>query len=67
MNERVAGIPGEAFDLKEWYQGWRSKNSISELAQPTHLRVTAVDEFTALIPWGQLEQVAFQYAIQGEQ
>jgi hypothetical protein len=66
MNERVVGVPGEAFDLMEWYEGWRSKNLITDLAQPTHLRVTAVDEFTALIPWGQLAQAAIQYAIHGE-
>lgn len=66
LNERVTGIPGEAFDLKEWHKRWRNKNSIIDLAEPTHLRVTAVDEFTALIPWGQLEMAAFQYAINGE-
>jgi hypothetical protein len=66
MNERVVGVPGEAFDFMEWYEGWRSNNRIFVLTQPTHLRVTAVDEFTALIPWGQLEQAAIQYAIHGE-
>ncbi|MEX1030781.1 MAG: hypothetical protein WDZ91_12170 [Paenibacillaceae bacterium] len=66
MNERVVGVPGEAFDFMEWYEGWRSMNSISVHIRPTHLRVTAVDEFTALIPWGQLKQAAIQYAIHGE-
>jgi hypothetical protein len=66
MAQRVPGIPGEAFDLKDWYNMWRNKNGISDSAQPTHLRVTAVDEFTAIIPWGQLDQAAFQFAIDGE-
>lgn len=44
----------------------RSKYSITDLVEPTHLRVLAIDEFTALIPWAQLDQAAFQYAILGE-
>jgi len=66
MSERVADIAGEAFDVYEWYDGWRSKNNITDLSKPTHLRVVAIDEFTALIPWGQLNQAAMQFAINGE-
>ncbi len=66
LDDRVPGIPGEAFDLKQWYQEWRRKCRLTNLPQPSHLRVLAMDEFTALIPWGQLDQAALQYAIQGE-
>jgi hypothetical protein len=66
MDTRVTGVPGEAFDLLGWYGKWRTHNQHTELNEPSHLRVVAADEFTALIPWEQLVQSAIQFAINGQ-
>jgi hypothetical protein len=61
ISERVAGVEGKAFDLKSWYGSLRRRYE-AEGVEPTHLRVTAVDNFEAIIPWTQLDSAAILYA-----
>ena len=65
LQDFIPGVPVEAFNLKDWYAGWRSKTNPLDHDWPSHIRFTAIDEFTALIPWEQLDQAAMQYAIDG--
>ncbi|CAN7678786.1 hypothetical protein LJR153_005371 [Paenibacillus sp. LjRoot153] len=64
--DRVPSVEGEAFDLKSWYRNWSNKGKKSAAEEPTHVRVEAVDEFQALIPWGQADQALFLYAQEGQ-
>ncbi len=64
--DRVPSVEGEAFDLKSWYRNWSNKRKKSAAEEPTHVRVEAVDEFQALIPWGQVDQALFLYAQEGQ-
>jgi hypothetical protein len=72
---RVPGAEGEGFDLRSWYSlairslsGTAAESGEGKLsnAEPTHLIVQASDEFQATIPWRQLNNALFQYAINGE-
>jgi hypothetical protein len=71
----VPGAEGEGFDLRSWYSsalrslsGTAAESGEGKLsnAEPTHLIVQASDEFQATIPWRQLNNALFQYAINGE-
>ncbi|MDR6552966.1 hypothetical protein [Paenibacillus qinlingensis] len=65
IQERVPSVAGAAFDLKSWYRSWQSQRQENEAEEPTHVRVEAVDEFQALIPWIQVDQAAFLYEQEG--
>ncbi len=61
--ERVPGAVGLALDLKAWHTMWRQcAEGLAEAAEPTHLRVEAVDEFQAVIAWEELAKAAFLIA-----
>ncbi|OAS21302.1 hypothetical protein [Paenibacillus oryzisoli] len=66
IQDRVPSVEGEAFDLKSWYRSWHSNGQKRIDEEPTHVRVEAVDEFQALIPWGQTDQALFLYAQEGQ-
>ncbi|UJF34698.1 molybdopterin-dependent oxidoreductase [Paenibacillus hexagrammi] len=67
LAERVPEVKGEGFDLKSWYRHWRdSRSTVETQEEPTHLKVEAVDEFQALIPWAELDQALILYAQNGE-
>ncbi|NBI28232.1 molybdopterin-binding protein [Chengkuizengella marina] len=61
INERVPGIDGKAFDLVTWYESWTE-----ETTKPTHLKVEAMDEFQAIIPWIELDSAAILYEQNGK-
>ncbi|MGG1519669.1 hypothetical protein ABE504_29980 [Paenibacillus oryzisoli] len=63
LEERVPGVSGEAFGLKAWYRSWRQSEPGQE---PTHVRVEAVDEFQAQLPWAEADLAVFLYAQDGE-
>ncbi|HEY0827943.1 MAG TPA: molybdopterin-dependent oxidoreductase [Bacilli bacterium] len=64
LDQRVPGIEGKAFDLKQWYFAWRAgRDELSPL--PTYMLVEAVDQFQARIPWGQLDQAVLLYSQNG--
>jgi hypothetical protein len=65
MSERVPGIEGKAIDLKSWYDLWVKSYNQESLEPPTHLSVEAVDEFSALIPWSELQWAALLYEQEG--
>jgi hypothetical protein len=65
MNERVPGIEGKAIDFLFWYNLWIKSYNQDSLGPPTHLRVEAADEFSALIPWSQLGSAALLYEQEG--
>lgn len=64
LEERVPNVGGQAFDLKEWYRGWRTKQQGDRTAgrEPVLLQVEAADEFQAEIPWSQLDQACLLFA-----
>ncbi|OCT11656.1 hypothetical protein A8709_27665 [Paenibacillus pectinilyticus] len=64
--DRVPEVQGEAFDLKGWYRSWKNTHHVEEREEPTHVKVEAVDEFQALMPWSQVEQALFLYAQEGQ-
>jgi hypothetical protein len=66
IQDRVPAVEGQAFDLKSWYRNWNNKGQNRTTEEPTHVRVEAVDEFQALIPWGQADQALFLYAQEGQ-
>lgn len=66
IQDRVPAVEGDAFDLKTWYHNWSSKGQNDGSEEPTHVRVEAVDEFQALIPWSQVDQALFLYAQEGQ-
>ena len=57
LEQRVPGIEGKAFDLKQWYHAWKTDHAL----MPTHLTVEAADQFQATIPWDQLDKAALLY------
>lgn len=65
IQDRVPNVEGEAFDLKGWYRSWKRLENEGDEA-PTHVKVEAVDEFQALIPWSQVDQACFLYAQEGQ-
>ncbi|UKS24384.1 hypothetical protein LOZ80_22470 [Paenibacillus sp. HWE-109] len=65
LEDRVPNVQGNAFDLKDWYRSWKSVRN-QESAEPTHVKVEAVDEFQALMPWAELDKALFLYAQAGE-
>jgi hypothetical protein len=66
VQERVPAVQGEAFDLKTWYRSWKRSHTSQQMEEPTHVRVEAIDEFQALMPWSQLDQALFLYAQDGQ-
>lgn len=64
--DRVPNVSGEAFDLKSWYGSWKSSRGGTKEGNPTHVKVEAVDEFQALMPWSDLDTALFLYAQEGE-
>jgi hypothetical protein len=66
LSERVPAVQGDAFDVKAWYAAWKKKHGKEQLAEPTHFKVEAVDEFQALMPWGELNTALFLYAQEGK-
>ncbi|QMV43703.1 molybdopterin-dependent oxidoreductase [Cohnella cholangitidis] len=69
VSARVPGTVGEGFDLLKWYRAYVRLNVADgnpTPEEPTHLIVRAADEFQATIPWQQLDNALFQYAIDGQ-
>ncbi|WP_310186225.1 hypothetical protein [Bacillus sp. 3255] len=66
VEDRVPNVRGEGFDLQSWYESWRSSRGGTEQGDPTHVKVEAVDEFQALMPWHQMGTAFFLYAQDGE-
>jgi hypothetical protein len=66
LSERVPAVQGDAVELRAWYEAWKKKHGKEHLAEPTHFKVEAVDEFQALIPWGELSTALFLYAQEGK-
>ncbi|MGO4269445.1 hypothetical protein AB4Z22_06280 [Paenibacillus sp. TAF58] len=66
LQERVPDVQGDAFDLKMWYRSWKSRRNREDAKEPTHLKVEAIDEFQALMPWSQLDSALFLYAQDGQ-
>lgn len=66
VQDRVPAVQGDAFDLKSWYRSWKSTHTSQQVDEPTHVRVEAIDEFQALMPWSQLDQAVFLYAQDGQ-
>lgn len=66
LEDRVPNAEGEAFDLKAWYRSWKSSRGGQQESEPTHLKVEAVDEFQALMPWAEADSAVFLYAQGGE-
>jgi hypothetical protein len=60
-SDRVPGVEGNAFDLKNWYAVWKQNAGKTDGEEPTHVRVEAADEFQATIPWRELHQAFFLY------
>ncbi|MBD0382730.1 molybdopterin-dependent oxidoreductase [Paenibacillus sp. WST5] len=67
LEERVPGVRGEAFDLKSWYFSWKQRHNADRAPEPTHVKVEAIDEFQATLPWSQIEQALFLYAQEGKE
>ncbi|MNI19384.1 hypothetical protein D3C73_728200 [compost metagenome] len=65
LENRVPSVQGDAFDLKSWYKAWALSHGKTGAPSPTHLKVEAVDEFQAVIPWDELDQALFLYAQAG--
>lgn len=66
IQDRVPSVEGDAFDLKGWYRSWKSKRQQEGNEEPSHVKVEAVDQFQALIPWSQVDQALFLYAQEGQ-
>ncbi len=76
LSARLEKVNGYAIDWNEWYARWcaqhkagqeqtkqeQTGSEAKQEAAPTHLQVTAVDEFRALIPWKQLTDAFIVYA-----
>ncbi|WP_028548128.1 molybdopterin-dependent oxidoreductase [Paenibacillus sp. UNC451MF] len=66
LKERVPGVEGQAFELKSWYHAWMNKRQVNTDREPVLMKVEAVDEFQATIPWNQLNQAVFLYEQDGK-
>ncbi|NQX67932.1 molybdopterin-dependent oxidoreductase [Paenibacillus alba] len=66
LEARVPEVQGKAFDLKDWYRSWKTSHAGKPLDEPTHVKVEAVDEFQALIPWSEAEKALFLYEQDGQ-
>ncbi|SDN22461.1 hypothetical protein SAMN04487897_102201 [Paenibacillus sp. yr247] len=66
LQDRVPNVQGEAFDLKSWYRSWKRSRNGEYAEEPTHVKVEAVDEFQALMPWSQVDTALFLYNQGGE-
>jgi hypothetical protein len=66
LADRVPNVQGDAFDLKSWYKSWKSSRKGEYAGEPTHVKVEAVDEFQALMPWSQVDSALFLYAQDGQ-
>ncbi|MDQ0873734.1 hypothetical protein QFZ77_002393 [Paenibacillus sp. V4I3] len=66
LQDRVPNVQGDAFDLKSWYRSWKRSRNEGHAEEPTHLKVEAVDEFEALMPWSQLDSALILYAQDGQ-
>ncbi|MFD0692507.1 molybdopterin-dependent oxidoreductase [Paenibacillus sp. GCM10027628] len=67
LEERVPDVQGKAFDLKNWYSSWKQQHNAEDAPEPTHVRVEAIDEFQATLPWSQVDQALFLYAQEGKE
>jgi hypothetical protein len=65
LNDRVPGIEGKAIDFLSWYESWVKAYNQESLEPPTHLRVEAADEFSAIIPWSELQWAVLLYEQEG--
>lgn len=65
LEERVPGVPGKAFDLKAWHREWRKLRQPADDREPALMKVEAIDEFQAAIPWEQLDRAVFLYEQDG--
>jgi hypothetical protein len=65
INERVPGVEGKAMDFLSLYDLWAKAYHPQSLEPPTHLNVEAADEFSALIPWQELQCAALLYEQEG--
>lgn len=65
--ERVPNITGRAFDLIAWYQVWSKLYPVDNklFSEPTHLKVEAMDEFSATVSWSELGAAVFLYEQEG--
>lgn len=66
LQERLPDVQGDAFDLKNWYRSWKRSRNVDHAEEPTHVKVEAIDEFQALMPWSQLDSALFLYAQDGQ-
>lgn len=66
LEDRVPNVQGDAFDLKSWYRNWKNSRYSEYAGEPTHVKVEAVDEFQALMPWNQVDSALFLYAQEGQ-
>ncbi|ULL14313.1 hypothetical protein DVH26_07550 [Paenibacillus sp. H1-7] len=66
LDERVPGVPGRAFELKSWHRAWKQRHETDESREPVIMKVEAVDEFQAAIPWEQLNKAVFLYELDGK-
>lgn len=68
-SDRVPGAVGEAFDLADWIAAYAARRTgtsdVVAATAPTHLIVRAADEFEAIIPWTQLKEAFFLFALNG--
>ncbi|MDF2960187.1 MAG: hypothetical protein K0S39_1922 [Paenibacillus sp.] len=66
LEDRVPGTEGKAFDVKAWFREFQQRQQARTDRVPDHMAVEAVDEFQAVIPWGQLDQAVFLYEQNGK-
>ena len=56
LQDRVPSVQGDAFDLKEMVPKLEEQEAtMRHIDEPTHVKVEAIDEFQALMPWSQLD------------
>ncbi|MEW9698277.1 hypothetical protein [Paenibacillus sp. SI8] len=67
LQERVPDVQGDAYDLTSWYDAWKTLHHANDSVIPTHVKVEAIDEFQATLPWSQVNQALFLYAQEGEE
>ena len=58
---RLEAASGRAVDWQAWFEAWSVTYGNGE-SKPTHLEVTAKDEFHAVIPWAELKDAFVVYA-----
>ncbi|WP_240416253.1 hypothetical protein [Paenibacillus periandrae] len=66
LEERVPGVQGQAFELKEWHTAWCDQQQHRADREPSQMTVEGVDEFQAVIPWKELNDAVFLFEQKGE-